>query len=182
MTRLICVRHGPATTPGICYGRFEIETSEPQLALDELRAFLTETTAERATCLWSSPALRCRKVAAVLARELGLTGNVDERIAELSFGDWEGRAWNDLEALPEFAHWMQHWEEVAPPGGESLLDLGARTSGWCRGLRGADVHVAVTHAGVIRQFMVMFRGLTWKQALQAPTPHLTPFEFIVEDS
>lgn len=182
MTRLLCVRHGPATSTGICYGRFEIETNESELALESLKTCLTAATLGKSTCLWSSPALRCRKVANFLASELDLTANVDERMAELSFGDWEGRAWSELEALPEFAHWMQHWAEVAPPLGESLLDLEARTSGWCRDLRGADVHLVVTHAGVIRQFMVMFRGLTWKQALEIPISHLTPFEFTARNS
>lgn len=182
MTRLICVRHGPATSIGICYGRFEIETSESELALEQLRAALAEAVSGRSTRLWSSPAQRCRKVAKFLAGELGLAENVDERIAELSFGEWEGRAWSELEALPEFAHWMQHWVEALPPLGESLLDLRARTSDWCSNLRAADVHLVVTHAGVIRQFMVMFRGLTWKDALDIPVPHLIPFEFTVEDS
>lgn len=181
MTRLICVRHGPATNTGICYGRFEIETSESEIALESLKRCLTEATLGKSSCLWSSPALRCRKVASFLASELGLTANVDERMAELSFGDWEGRPWSELEALPEFDHWMQHWEEEAPPFGESLLDLGARTSAWCSNLRGADVHLVVTHAGVIRQFMVMFRGITWKEALDLPVPHLTPLKFTVED-
>lgn len=150
--------------------------------MNELRASLVEAVSGRSACLWSSPALRCRKVANFLANELGLTANVDERMAELSFGDWEGRPWSELEALPEFDHWMRHWEEEAPPFGESLLDLSARTSDWCSNLRGADAHLVVTHAGVIRQFMVMFRGLTWKEALDTAVPHLTPFEFTARDS
>jgi len=30
--------------------------------------------------------------------------------------------------------------------------------------------------------MVMLRGLTWKEALDIPVPHLTPIEFTIEDS
>ena len=45
---------------------------------------------------------------------------------ERTFGEWEGRAWTDLEStVPEFD---QHWNDndFRPPGGESRLQLFAR--------------------------------------------------------
>lgn len=177
MTRLICVRHGPALVEGICYGRFDIETSVPAASQMKLVADLKEAIRGKAACLWVSPAGRCRKVGRVLASELGLAENIDDRIAELSFGSWEGRPFSELEALVEFSHWMENWKSAAPPGGETLLQLGARVSDWYRGLGDFDLHIAVTHAGVIRYLNTFLLGVSWEEALRSPVSHLTPIEF-----
>lgn len=177
MTRLICVRHGPASVEGICYGRFDMETSLPDASLAKLVLDLRRVIQGQSACLWVSPAERCRKVGRVLAAELDLTESIDERIVEISFGSWEGRSWSELEDLPEFAHWMENWMSAAPPGGETLLQLGARVSDWYRGLGDFDLHIAVTHAGVIRYLNTSLLGVSWEEALRNPVAHLTALEF-----
>lgn len=180
MTRLICVRHGPASVEGLCYGRLDVETSLPEASMSKLIAGLREAIHGKSACLWVSPAERCRKIGRVLASELGLRENVDDRIVELSFGTWEGRPWNELEGLPEFSHWMENWSSAAPPGGETLPQLSARVSDWYRALGAFDVQIAVTHAGVIRQLFTSQRGVSWEDALRSPVAHLTPIEFAQE--
>jgi alpha-ribazole phosphatase len=177
MSRLICVRHGPASAPGICYGRFDVETTIPEASLTTLTLALREAICGKSACLWVSPAERCRKLGRVLSSELSLTEHVDDRITELSFGSWEGRPWTELEQLPEFVHWMKNWKAAAPPGGETLLQLGARVSDWYAALCDFEVHIAVTHAGVIRHLSTSLAGLSWEEALQNPVAHLTLVEF-----
>lgn len=145
--------------------------------MTELTSYAREAIHGRSARLWVSPAERCRRVGRVLASELQLDQSIDERIAELSFGSWEGRPWNELEALPEFSHWMENWKAAAPPGGETLLQLGARVSDWYRALNQFDVHIAVTHAGVMRHLLTSLRGVSWEEALRNPVAHLTPIEF-----
>lgn len=134
--------------------------------MTKLVANLQEAIRGKSACLWISPAARCRRVGHRLASELSLTENIDERIAELSFGTWEGRRFSELGELPEFSHWMENWKTTAPPGGETLLQLGDRVDDWYRALDEFDVHIAVTHAGVIRHLTTSLLGLSWEVALR----------------
>ena len=75
----------------------------------------------------SSPIQRTLDTAHILANELGLGVAVNENIAEISFGDWDGHTnaevmnkWAD-----EFAAWQGSWT-VSPPNGESLEVFDAR--------------------------------------------------------
>ncbi len=68
-----------------------------------------------------SPARRCRAVGAWL-RRWGWQVSVDTSLAEVDFGDWDGRSWMAIgrEAVEAWcADFLQH----RPPGGESLADL-----------------------------------------------------------
>ena len=82
------VRHPkPAIAPGICYGQLDISA---------------ENVAAVATCLrdelppglpvWSSPLQRCRELASLLHP----MPKIDDRLAEMNFGDWEGRPWDSI--------------------------------------------------------------------------------------
>lgn len=69
----------------------------------------------------SSPLVRARETAEAIGEALGLPVEVDERLHEVSFGDWEGMDWNDPRRL-------EVWEEpfVRYPNGESLTDAALR--------------------------------------------------------
>ena len=77
----------------------------------------------------------------------------DDRLRELSFGDWEGRTWDDLkrrEPAAIAARRRDTWSFV-PPGGESYAMLLDRVSPWLAGL--AEDAVVVAHGGVARVLM-----------------------------
>ena len=75
----------------------------------------------------SSPIQRTLDTAHILANELGLGVAVNEDIAEISFGDWDGHTNSEvISKWPElFAEWQGSWE-VSPPNGESLQVFDAR--------------------------------------------------------
>lgn len=72
-----------------------------------------------------SPQRRARQTAEILAAELGSDTKQVEALREISFGDWEGLAQDELALLPEVLSW-QGSITVRPPNGESLMDLEAR--------------------------------------------------------
>jgi len=114
-------------------------------------------------------------VAGELARLLEADVRVDHRLAEMDFGEWEDRSWEEIErANPvRYEAWLAGWREIAPPGGESLAVFEARIREWVRE-RGDDIETSalVGHAGVIRALRVLGAGLTWDEVLRAPIPHL----------
>ena len=105
----------------------------------------------------SSPIQRTLDTAHILANELGLGVEVNENIAEISFGDWDGHTnaevmnkWAD-----EFAAWQGSWT-VSPPNGESLEVFDARVQAGRRDIleRFAGQTIAVvSHVMPIRGFI-----------------------------
>ena len=69
----------------------------------------------------ASPIQRTVDTANIIANELGLSVELNENIAEISFGDWDGHTNDEVRSKwpEEFANWQGSWD-AAPPNGESL--------------------------------------------------------------
>lgn len=105
----------------------------------------------------SSPIQRTLDTAHILANELGLGVEVNQDIAEISFGDWDGHT--NAEVMnkwgEEFAAWQGSWD-VSPPNGESLAAFDERVQNGRRAIlrenAGRTVAV-VSHVMPIRGFI-----------------------------
>lgn len=108
--------------------------------------------------IWSSPASRCAAVAGFLARRLNLLVDLDERLQELAFGDWEGQAWNDL---PRAAldRWALDPPGFSPPGGETGAQLTERVDDFGRMLIAQSRScIVVSHGGPLRLLPALLQG------------------------
>jgi broad specificity phosphatase PhoE len=120
----------------------------------------------------SSPLGRARDTAMIIREQLGLAPDglrIDERLAELGFGDWEGMTAREIRAVAPDA-WAAFtaapWEGA--PGGETYVQMVARLRAWLDGLDG-DV-VAVAHGAVGRALRCMNLGLRVEEMPRYPTP------------
>ncbi|SFM46236.1 histidine phosphatase family protein [Variovorax sp. OV329] len=159
MTRLWLLRHGPVEcAEGLCYGASDVKASEP--AMQEI--------AERAAAqlppgvdFHASPLARCAQLAFALeARRPDLKAQFDTRIAEMSFGRWEGSPWNDIPRA-EFDGWLQDFA-AAPAGGsgESTNAFMGRVGDAYDAWQASGQDAAwVTHAGVMRAVLLLHQGL-----------------------
>ena len=113
---------------------------------------------EAAGAFWASPLGRTRQTMALARVAMGLPPqpyHIDARLMELTFGDWEGLTWEEVEARdPEGARARRadKWG-FAPPNGESYVSLLARVKPWLEA-RDGDLFV-VAHGGVARVLMAM---------------------------
>lgn len=104
-----------------------------------------------------SPIGRARQTMTILREVMGRAEDgvcIDPRLAEITFGDWEGYTLAQLrERDPQRMSVREHdkWN-FQPPGGESYRDGAVRVGAWYDGLTG-DV-IAVTHGGIARGLMV----------------------------
>jgi len=131
--------------------------------------------------IWTSPLVRCLAFAERLAERLDVPLHLDERLAELDFGDWEG-----LTAAEVMAHdagaLARFWEDPArhpPPGGEDLASFEVRVmEAWAeiRALEPGPVLV-VTHGGVIRLLRCRLEGRPLSELLQLEVGHASLHEF-----
>ena len=152
--RLYLVRHlQPMVAPGVCYGRSDLAVDQRvhAEALPELR-----TRVPTGVPVFSSPLLRCVSLANALATDV----RIDARLAELDFGAWEMRAWDDI-ARAEVEHWAADLAMYRPGGGESVFDMATRIGDAYDELMRARLPAAVLvcHAGTIRLLAARARGL-----------------------
>ncbi|MGK4002320.1 histidine phosphatase family protein [Sorangium sp. So ce1036] len=186
---LVAFRHAPVSLPGICYGRLDVAAAlAPAEAADAIERAL-QGLGVRPGVIWSSPLSRCAGPAAELSTRLGVPHVVDERLLEIAYGAWEGRAFSDIEREDPsaYAAWLRDWERAGPPGGESAIEVEARVrsfwrelgAGSCASWRasGAPSHLLVAHAGVLRALRVVACAATWPAAMSAPAPHLSAERF-----
>ena len=149
MSRLVLVRHAePAPDArGRCYGRLDVERSDR--GREQAQTLAEMLRDEQVDVVVSSPRQRALQTAAALGRPV----EVDERLCELDFGDFEGRTYEELERdEPElFRRWMAAPTAVRFPNGESYADLRARTTAALDDVRArVESAIVVTHGGVIR--------------------------------
>ncbi|WP_437587561.1 histidine phosphatase family protein [Sorangium sp. So ce1000] len=183
---LVAFRHAPVALSGVCYGRLDVAAElSPEEAAAAIERGLRELGVHPAV-VWSSRLSRCALPAAELAARLGAPHAVDDRLVEISYGAWEGRAFADIERddPAAYAAWLDGWERVGPPGGESAVDVEARVrSFWreigtaCGSAPGASPQLLVAHAGVLRALRVVACGATWPAAMSAPAPYLSAERF-----
>jgi broad specificity phosphatase PhoE len=157
--RLILVRHGePLGHAGRCIGHRDTELSPSAIVpLRRLAASATHDLARPARIVVSSDLRRAADSAAILARIWNSELRFDPRLRELSFGDWEGRPWEQIarDNRPAMDAWGSDWIRFSAPGGETGAALALRARAALHDLvaiaaaASTDV-VAVTHAGWIR--------------------------------
>jgi alpha-ribazole phosphatase len=179
--QLIAVRHAPVAVTGLCYGQADVAVT---LAPDEAaQAIMNRIDRDdrggSVARVWSSPARRCAEPARVLAWSQGVPLLIDERLAELGFGEWETRPWSEIEATDGagLRTWMEAWETAAPPGGETVGQLERRVREWLAALDRNESHLMIGHAGPIRALSVIIGGLRWQAAMGLAINPLEPVSF-----
>ena len=157
--KLYLVRHAqPAIAKGICYGCSDIavEAKPEQDLINALRLTLAHDT-----LIAASPLQRCLSTANALHALGWAEPIVDDRLAEMDFGDWEGVAWNDIERS-QIDAWAEDIVNYRPPGGESVKDVATRALSAMADLSFDEDVALITHAGVIQILTKLLR----KQALE----------------
>lgn len=82
-------------------------------------------------------------------------------LRELHFGDFEGKAYEQLKHNQAYQKWMESEFQIPPPNGESFQKFAMRLQTfWERLSQEFSPHISeiaiVTHSGVIRHFLVHF--------------------------
>lgn len=155
---LILVRHPqPDVASGVCYGQTDVPLIEP-IQHGTLVARIRSAIGDRPlSAVHSSHLARARIPARWLSSMFHAPHYVDTRLAEMHFGEWEMRAWDEIDRSALDA-WAQNVGGFAPPGGESARDVVLRVDAWAGELRSQasdkdEVHVVIGHAGPIRLHM-----------------------------
>lgn len=152
---LIVLRHGrtEANASGLLLGR----RLDPGLDdLGRAQAAALGAAVVGAARVVSSPLRRARETAAAL----GLPVEVDDRWAEMDYGELDGTPIADVPA-ETWVRWRSDLDH-APPGGESIAALGARVRDACGALAAEAAErdvVVVTHVSPLKAAVAWALGV-----------------------
>lgn len=154
------IRHtAPNIEKGICYGQTDLDvadTFQEECGIIHKNVIFNSTTK-----VYSSPLLRCKKLAKTFSSEI----QYDERLMELDFGAWEMQEWDTIPD-DQLTPWMKDFVNVQVPQGESYTFLQKRVLDFFNTCF-SDIHekkIIVTHAGVIRSLIADLKGIPLKDS------------------
>lgn len=161
--RLILVRHGSTslTADRRYSGRGDVPlTAEGEAQARAVASRLAAMVPADVAAVVASPLSRCRRTAELIAAVTGGPIAVDESFVECDFGAWEGLTFAEVKQVwpEELDAWLAS-TQVAPPGGESFVEVAAR-------VRPAVARLAAEHAG--RVVVVV--------------THVTPIKLVLRDA
>jgi broad specificity phosphatase PhoE len=137
--RLYIVRHGESTgnLAGTLQGNRVDEPLSPR-GVRQAEALAARLAPEPLETVFSSPMIRARQTAAILAAPHGLEIALDADLVEFDWGLWCGRPLNaplEKEVAAIRARWRAGELDAAPDGGESPLRAQARANRFLDRLR-----------------------------------------------
>ena len=154
-TTTLLLRHGQTALSAErrFAGRGDIRLTE--LGLEQARAAAVRLAQRGGVDLvLTSPLLRARQTAEIVAAAVGAPLEMDDDLAETDFGNWEGMTFGEVMARwpDEMAAWMAD-PQIAPPGGESFAAVSVRVDAALDRLLGAhqgQTVVVVSHVTPIK--------------------------------
>lgn len=165
--RLYFIRHGETSwnAEGRMQGQQDVPLNDKGhvQAADAghtLRNLLGVDTAkiEENFSFFASPLWRTRQTMEIVRQQLGLdpkTYTMDDRLKEITFGQWEGLTWPQVQAR-DAAMAQERVDDkwgFVPPDGESYAMVAERIRPWLKALDGDAV--IVSHGGIARVFMAL---------------------------
>jgi probable phosphomutase (TIGR03848 family) len=162
MTVFHLLRHGEHNVQGrICAGRM------PGVVLSERGRVEAEGAAQRLAAvgiaaIYASPLERTRETAEIVSRHLSLPVTIRDDLAELDFGEWTGKTFDEVRKDPRWPEWASHRSISCIPGGETMRAVQRRVTEALIEMRAQhpdDAVVVVSHGDVIRAALVFALGM-----------------------
>jgi probable phosphoglycerate mutase len=162
MTVFHLLRHGEHNVQGrICAGRM------PGVVLSERGRAETEGAARRLAgmgiaAIYASPLERTRETAEIVGRGLSLPVTILDDLAELDFGEWTGKTFDEVRKDPRWPEWASHRSISCIPGGETMRAVQRSVVEAIMEMRTehpSESVVVVSHGDVIRAALVFALGM-----------------------
>ena len=165
------VRHGETglNRDGRLQGRVDSELS-PR-GLEQVARLATRLAEWDIASVCSSPLARARQTAMAIAAVAGCEVEVDDRLIEIDYGEWDGLPLSEI-PTQSGRSWFAD-PDFAPPGGESLAAVTARVEAFClerfAAAKAASVEgriVAVSHVSPIKAAVAWALGVDERATLR----------------
>lgn len=179
MTELWLARHG--ATDWNMEGRYQGQADIPlnPIGLEQARTMADRLAAENIVAIYSSPLLRARQTAQMLADKVGLPVQIDPRLQEVSLGQWEGKLFTDVQQkFPEaIAERRINPIYFRPPGGETVAEVVERAVAAVDEIVSAYPQgpvVIVSHGLTLATLICLARHYSLRQVFDLLPPNAIP--------
>lgn len=112
---------------------------------------------EKIEVIYCSDLSRTKESAEIIASYLKLSVYCDARFREMSFGEWEGKTYDEVhQGYPEdFNNWIRDTYSVVVPGGESFSQIAERAFQGIEEIskKHQGTVLLVTHGGLIKALL-----------------------------
>lgn len=173
------IRHTKPFNPNdVCYGRLDFDVS-PTFEEESDGALKALVKAEaKPTRLFSSPLLRCKRLAEKAAAIVNLPIEYRDEIIEMNFGSWEGQKLNEV-PREEMQGWASDLRGYKFKDGECFYDIDKRVESLLDTLDDNGEFLWISHAGVIASLQHFACGLPDDQFVEGAFSYamVTRFEF-----
>jgi probable phosphoglycerate mutase len=175
---LLLIRHAHTSAVGTSLSGRTDNVPLSEQGRQQLVALCQALRGVRIDAVYSSPLERARATAQAVADERELTINLRDELLEVDFGEWTGKTFVELEALPEWQAFNRRRSAAQIPGGEHATAIVARATraleAIARGHPGETV-AAITHAEVIRSAVLHYqrRSLDLYHEIDVPPASIT---------
>lgn len=161
-TQIHLIRHGHHALLGrVLCGRMPGVRLDDQ-GCQEMARCADAIAGSAPSAVQSSPQMRARQSAAILASRFDLPVEIAAALDEIDIGDWTGRSFDELEHDAGWQLWNRRRGSGCPPGGESMGRLQARILAHLQNIHleqpGATIAI-VSHAEVIRAALLHYLGI-----------------------
>ncbi len=119
----------------------------------------------KVTRIVASPMVRTQETAGSIGRRIGAKVETDDRLREISFGEWEGLATDQLAQATGDAIHRWRFGEIAPPGGESIPEVGARVNTLLEDLATEHGQLCAEGADEARAYVLTSHAVAIKSAI-----------------
>jgi broad specificity phosphatase PhoE len=176
------LRHGAVEGSEVYRGR----TDDPLSAIGRVQMWEAMVGLNHWDRIVSSPLQRCADFATEFAHYHSIPLSLEPGLAEIDFGEWEGRSATELMRSSHTAL-TDYWRDPCnhtPPGGESLSQFRQRVvESWETLRRSHDGQrlLLVTHGGVIRMLLCHLQGWSLDRILEIEVKHAALFGFQVSE-
>jgi probable phosphomutase (TIGR03848 family) len=176
---VILLRHGRSTsnTAGVLAGRAEGVDLDDK-GREQAAGLIDRIGELPIRAIVCSPMLRCRRTVEPLAGALFLEPLIEERLAEVDYGEWTGRKIGELAKEPLWRVVQAHPSAAVFPGGEGLAQVQARA---VSAVREHDQRLAEAHGGDVLWVACTHGDVIKSVIADAFGTHLDSFQRITAD-
>jgi|Deesub1362A_J573_1020465.scaffolds.fasta_scaffold13552_3 alpha-ribazole phosphatase len=104
--------------------------------------------------IFTSPLLRAKETASLIAEKLNVPVEVWEELREVHFGEWEGLTYEEIRGKygDLINKWMENPSAFSIPGGDSWEEINKRAERFLKRVqeRKEEIALAVSHGGLIK--------------------------------
>ena len=169
MSEILFIRHAETDMAGTFCGY-----SDPELntrGYVQLEELIDKLRTEDIGAVYTSDLRRSYVTGMAVAKAFGVDCHERPALREISFGQWEGLTWEQIEQRnkADAQRWVAEYPHLSAPGGENIRDFERRTLDEIEAIsiearsKGRGLAV-VTHAGVLRAVLRVLHGCSEEEA------------------